>query len=109
MIENIELSDHRTIVSNMSISLSPSAAPPRVNYSASSLPEYNLAVLSAEKWGDISDKFTCSNWEGFGENQTADEMLKQIIMNLELSVSSIAPKHCETKNVTKEGYQFKKQ
>ncbi len=106
VIENVSLSDHRTIVADMTLSLAPQAAPPITNFTASSLPNYDLTKLSEAKWEKVCDNIQTSNWTGYGENQSVDVMFQHIIDNLESSVSSVASLKGDSSNLTKEGKNF---
>ncbi len=100
LTENISLSDHRTLIGEMSISLCDNPDPPTKNHAASCLPEY-------DQWDIVSQNISWADWTNFEASETSDEMLHQLTAILESAVTGIAVQKSDSSNLTKEGNPFK--
>ena len=85
--EHISLSDHRTIVSSLDVSVSSAPPPARSNLSDSKLGELDFRNLDEKHYKSISDKISISSWKG--SELTADDLLTTIIEVTEVAAESV--------------------
>ena len=107
LINNEIISDHRMIIIDLNITLAPQSPPPRSNFSASSLPEYDLEKVTEDDWVKINDILLVHPWDVVSSSSSSDEMLMEIIHTMEAAVSTVLRKPSTQSLLTSSGLTFK--
>jgi hypothetical protein len=106
IIENIIISDHKTIVAGINIIVGQTTAKPATNFSASTLPEYNFDLATESEWKVIRHNLTQFNWTKFRQSTNSDDLLDNLLEALVSSTSSVLTKRSEFKLLTSRGKPF---
>ena len=101
--EHAKLSDHRTIISSLSISTSHQSSTKRVNFSSSKLAELDLRRLTDDDWAVINTNIVNADWSA----ESAEDLLGILINNTEVAVEAVVKEVSNQSPLTKEGTEFK--
>jgi ribonuclease P/MRP protein subunit RPP40 len=96
-IENILISDHKTMISRLNMTVRQKSSGPSPNFSASSLPEFDLEKASESDWIKIRQNLSTYDWSLYRQSESADQFLATLIQGLVNSVSSVLKTKAEAK------------
>jgi ribonuclease P/MRP protein subunit RPP40 len=107
-VDNVIISDHKTMITSLNITLRQKSSAPARNFAASCLPDYNYEKASESEWNSIRHNISSQDWSSFNHSASADQYLTRLIKGLEDSVSPVLIKRAQTKAnpITSEGKSF---
>ena len=96
-VENDIISDHKTMISRLNLSLRQKPPAPTRNFAASSLPEYNYEKATESEWITIRQNITSHDWSSFRQSESADQFMSHLTTGLVNSVSPVLITRAESK------------
>jgi hypothetical protein len=107
-IENVIISDHKTMITSLNLTLRQKFSAPARNFAASCLPDFNFEKASESEWISIRQNLSSQDWSAFYQSSSADQYLTRLTNGLVDSVSSVLVKRAESQAnpLTSEGKSF---
>jgi hypothetical protein len=107
VIENIIISDHKTILAGLNIIVGQKMVKAATNFSASALPDFNFDTATESEWSQIRDNLSKFDWSIYRQSTNSDYLLSILLEALVSSTSSVLKKRNECKPMTSAGKPFR--